>query len=403
MFAKFFELPRLRQFVSAKWFAQKQREAEKPVAFMTYTVWPNPVLGSGLEYQLDLIRIFQQLGYEVHHHAVQDCADTIFDDPTHYANVLRKSGVRCLTDKDISPIEDYFQRLGNRLEVALLSMHHCAKPFVDPIRAHCPKARIIFNTVDLHHLREQRQGEIENNSEMIQKAQETKRSEIELILQSDATLVVSKFEQSYLSDLGFSSVHFPIMQQTREKPLPDFKVRSGLVFLGEPSHAPNRDGVLFFLNEVWPRVRASSPEMTVTICGAEWPALLSEQDHVGLKLPGRVSDIEGLFDRAKLNIAPLRFGAGTKGKIVAGMRNGVPCVASSVGAEGMGLTNGYDIAIADTPEQYAREIQKLYESEALWLEMSARSVETQRKHFSFSSGVELMREVLATPRTSKAA
>jgi len=110
---------------------------------------------------------------------------------------------------------------------------------------------------------------------------------------------------------------------------------------------PNIDAVTYFLDEVWPLVRAVMPDVEFRVIGADLPESLSTRSDPGVKFIGYVEDLEEYFAGIRLTVAPLRYGAGAKGKIVSSLAYGVPCVASSIASEGMGLKDGVDVLVGD--------------------------------------------------------
>ena len=147
-------------------------------------------------------------------------------------------------------------------------------------------------------------------------------------------------------------------------------------------HGPNTDAVLFFVKEVYPLVSGHLRNAKFYIIGDNVPpeivALASER----IIVARLQRDVRPFFDSVKLSVAPLRFGAGVKGKINQSMAFGVPVVATSLAVEGMGLTDHKDILVADQPEEFARALIELYESEELWSRLSGNGLKKTRALYS---------------------
>jgi O-antigen biosynthesis protein len=153
-----------------------------------------------------------------------------------------------------------------------------------------------------------------------------------------------------------------------------FALRRDWLFIGGFQHTPNTDAVLFFLQRIYPIVSERLPDARFYIIGEKPPPEIVALATERVIVAGLQRDARPFFDSVKLSVAPLRFGAGVKGKINQSMALGVPVVATSVAAEGMGLMDHQDILIADAPEDFARALVELYESEELWTRLSENGV-----------------------------
>jgi glycosyltransferase involved in cell wall biosynthesis len=133
------------------------------------------------------------------------------------------------------------------------------------------------------------------------------------------------------------------------------------------------------MREVYPRVRQKLPNVRLDIIGDNPSAAIAAYNRGEVRVRGYVSDVESYLRDARVFVAPLRFGAGIKGKVGEAMAHGIPVVTTSIGAEGFGLTHGLDVMIADDPESFAAVIQQLYSDQELWqrvVDNSRRRIET---------------------------
>ena len=197
------------------------------------------------------------------------------------------------------------------------------------------------------------------------------------------TLVVSPYEQALLAELVpdarvlvLSTIHelFP--------PGRPFAEREGLVFIGGFQHPPNTDAVLWYANEILPHVRAALPGVHTYIVGSNVPGnvrALAAEDFV---VTGYVPDVTPYFGGCRVSIAPLRYGAGVKGKINLAMSYGLPVVATTPSIEGMSLVPERDVLVADDAKAFADAIVRVYHDEALWNQLAAGGRENIRTHFS---------------------
>jgi glycosyltransferase involved in cell wall biosynthesis len=188
---------------------------------------------------------------------------------------------------------------------------------------------------------------------------------------------VTDVEKRTLEELGIDNICIiPNIHNLTCQNFNDFEQRSGLVFIGSYNHPPNIDAVIWLCQEIMPIVWESHPEICLTLLGSnvkdEVKALASEK----VIVTGYVPEVDPYFLKNRVFVAPLRFGAGMKGKIGQSMSYGLPVVTTSIGAEGMGLKDSYDVLIADDPRSLASSIIKLYYDRELWVRISQNSLET---------------------------
>ena len=204
-----------------------------------------------------------------------------------------------------------------------------------------------------------------------------------LIRKADVTLVVSSYEKTLLTELApdarvlvLSTIHELIAGG-----LP-FAQREGLVFIGGFQHPPNTDAVLWYAQEVLPHVRAALPGVKTYIVGSRVPANVRALATEDLVVTGYVPDVTPYFTGCRVSIAPLRYGAGVKGKINLAMSYGLPVVATTPSVEGMFLVDERDVLVADDAKAFADAIVRLYHDEALWNRLAAGGRDNIRTYFS---------------------
>jgi glycosyltransferase involved in cell wall biosynthesis len=182
-----------------------------------------------------------------------------------------------------------------------------------------------------------------------------------------------------------------------------FRARSGILFIGSFQHPPNADAVEFYLREVHPIVRKKLPDVEFTVIGADPPERLRHLADEGIRFVGHVENIQTLFANARLSVAPLRFGAGVKGKINSSMSFGVPVVTTSIGAEGMGLKHGEHAMIADTPDSFSDAVLAAYSSKRLWSRLVRGGVENLESYFSVEFARTALARIVDTDRVTPSA
>jgi O-antigen biosynthesis protein len=312
-----------------------------------------------------------------------------------YAHRLRQAGIQFWHWPYFKSVFFLLEALGAEYDVIVFCRHYVAARFLACARRYAPQAKIVFDTVDLHYLREERRAEIEASPIRRVKARVTRSRELAMIAKADTTIVVSPLEQSLLKEaLPQARVHVVSNIHEPQDGGHSFGQRSGLLFVGGFRHAPNVDAVRWFLGEVWPILRARLPDLKVTVVGSRMPAGLKELAGPGIDIRGFVSDITPLLRSSRVSIAPLRYGAGVKGKVNEAMAWGLPVVATPTAAEGMGVVDERHLLLADTAEDFARAVYRLHTDEALWTRLAEGGRENVRQNFSRDKARTALRALL---------
>jgi glycosyltransferase involved in cell wall biosynthesis len=238
---------------------------------------------------------------------------------------------------------------------------------VPTLRELAPEAKIIYDTVDLHFLRERRRAVVEVDDEATRMAEHYRELELWLANATDATFVVSDVERDLLlQEAPDTRVYVVPTIHRNQQPGGGMLDRDGLLFVGSFNHPPNRDAVEWLTAEILPIVRKSLPEIPMFIVGSNPTEEISRLDGDGIHVLGWVPDLRHLYRRTRLFVAPLRYGAGIRGKIGESAAFGLPVVSTTIGAEGLNLTSGESIVLADTAEDFAAAIVQTYQDQARW-------------------------------------
>jgi O-antigen biosynthesis protein len=338
---------------------------------------PKPDHDSGSLRMFQILTLLHQLG-----HRVTFIADNLANIPP-YAGELQKRGIEVVYHPYIKKVRDYLISHGSSFDVVVLSRCDFARKHIADVRQDVPQARIIFDTVDLHYLREDREAQLTRDAEMRQRAEEKRQLEHELIEQADETWVVSPVEQRLLRQ-EWPGKSIQLVSNIVDVPgsRTPFALRRDWLFIGGFQHRPNIDAVLFFVQKIYPLVSKQLRDAKFYILGDKAPPEIVALATERIIVAGLQRDVRPFFDTVKLSVAPLRFGAGVKGKINQSMAFGVPVVATSLAVEGMELTDHEDILVADEPEDFARALIELYESEELWKKLSENGIRKTRELYS---------------------
>ena len=299
-----------------------------------------------------------------------------------YTRALQAAGVEALYHPYLPSLEHHLQTAGARYQVVIMSRIDVARGALHAVQRYCPQARLVFDTVDLHFLREARRAGVAGEKHP-EEAERLKQQELAMARACHLTLVVSPAERDLLAreapDLAVDILSLVLAPEPTTAP---WAQRSGIVFVANFQHPPNCDALEDYLRNVQPAVRRRLPGAQFTIIGAHVPPRLHKLGGDGVRFAGPVSDLRPLFAEARLSVAPLRFGAGLKGKIATSLALGVPAVTTSIGAEGMELKDGEDVLVADDPAAFAEAVARLYQDEALWGKLAANGLKAVAAQFS---------------------
>jgi len=324
-----------------------------------------------------ILNILHQLG-----HRVTFIPDNLANIPP-YGDELQKRGIEIIYHPYFKKVRDYLISYGPEFDAVVLSRCDFARKHIADTRLYAPRSHIIFDTVDLHFVRTDREAQITGNPETREKARQQEELEYDLIDQADETWVVSSVEQKLLREAR-PDKSIEIVSTIAEVPgsKTPFALRRDWLFIGGFQHRPNIDAVLFFVKDIYPLVSEHLRDAKFYIIGDKAPPEVAALATGTIIVAGLQTDVRPFFDSVKLSVAPLRFGAGVKGKINQSMAFGVPVVATSLAVEGMALQNGNDILVADEPEDFARAMIELYESEDLWNRISENGIKKTRAIYS---------------------
>lgn len=299
-------------------------------------------------------------------------------------HALQQLGVECWHGPWLGDVPRWLARHGAALDLVIASRHTVLEPLLPLLRSRAPKATLVFDTVDLHFLREQRAAELAGDRAGLRAAERTRRTELALVRASDRTWVVSEAERALLATLA-PGAHVEVVSNIHEPaaPGPGFETRSGLLFVGGFRHPPNVDAVRWLADQILPRIRAVEPSITLHVAGGDAPAEISALDgRDGITVHGHVPDLGPLLQACRVSVAPLRYGAGVKGKVNQALAHGLPVVATACAVEGMHLREGEDVLVADDAAAFAKAVLRAHGDAALWARLSEGGLANTRRHFS---------------------
>jgi GT2 family glycosyltransferase len=292
-----------------------------------------------------------------------------------YSEDLQRHGITVIPDA--AGQDTFLREVGAALRLAVLSRPQVAWKFLEELRMHAPHCLICYDTVDLHFLRLQRQAELAASTgdgaagALTGKAAASRELELGLARAVDLTMVVSEHEERLLRSLVpeadvrlLSNVH----QVASVVAGP--QGRAGLLFVGSFDHLPNRDAAQWMAHEVLPLVHCRRPGTVLHVVGSNPSPDVRELASETVEVHGWVADLGPLHQRCRMSVAPLRFGAGVKGKVGESMAAGLPTVCTPMAVEGMELLHGQHVLVAGDATGFAEQVLALLDDDALWCALS---------------------------------
>ena len=345
---------------------------------------------SGSMRAVGVMRVLRQLGCKVTFVALN------MEFATPYGNHLQQDGIEVLHHPHYWTIGEILAERGADIDMVIASHHEVASAIHAYVQRYAPRALFVFDTVDLHYLREEREALVKGDAEGMRKAAITREQELGVARVADVTLVVSPVERSILERevpdrriAIVSNIH-----AVAAATIP-FGSRRDLFFVGGYGHPPNVDAVQWFVREIWPIVRRQLPEVKAFLIGSQMPAAVAALAGDGIEPLGHIPDLTPYLECCRVSIAPLRYGAGVKGKVNLAQSWGIPVVATTIAAEGIQLEDGRDVLIADTPEDFAHAIIRLYTDSALWTVIGEGGRTNVERHFSPEAAAGVLAELVS--------
>lgn len=367
----------------------KDRTATKRVLFLDQ-VTPTPDMDSGSIDAFNTMMLLRDMGFQVTFIPVSN-----FQFDWKYTSAIQAHGIEALYKPYGSSLDKHLAENGTRYDLIFACRHNTLEPHYPLLRKYCPNAKIIFHTVDLHFLRLKREANMKNQQKLHDVAKAVEAIELKLIDQCDLTTVVSSAEHEVLAQLNRSRKVrvMPYARNVRGTRC-GFKDRKNLIFVGGFQHHPNIDAVEYFVAEIMPLLRKKVPGVVFNVVGSKVPQAISDLQCEDVVIHGFVANLDPLLDQMLVSIAPLRYGAGIKGKIGSAMTVGLPVVATTMATEGMALTPRENILVADKPESIAEAIAELYQNEDLWNQISTNGLAFAEEAWGAAAAWQILQELL---------
>ncbi|EAR01301.1 glycosyltransferase [Maribacter sp. HTCC2170] len=341
----------------------------KSLLIIGYT-WPEPTTTAAGNRMLQLIRFFKERGFKI------TFASTA--GPSEYSLDLEVEGIQSESiELNNSSFNDFV--IGLNPDAILFDRYLTEEQFGWRVAESVPNALRMLDTEDLHSLRLVREKCFKSGqkftAELWLQDDLTKR-EIAAIYRSDLSLIISTYEMQLLTEVLHLDerflVHLPFqlkeLTADEQNSWPPFTNRNNFICIGNGKHAPNIDAIKWLKKEIWPLIRKALPKAELHVYGAYLPEHIQQmhKPSAGFLVKGWAKNVQEVMQNGRVNLAPLRFGAGIKGKLVSAMQCGTPSVTTGIGAEGMHGELPWNGSIEDSAEAIATAAIDLYLNEEKW-------------------------------------
>ncbi|WEK40934.1 MAG: methyltransferase domain-containing protein [Candidatus Brevundimonas colombiensis] len=339
-------------------FVARDRSRNKPHIVIVDHYLPQWDQDAGSRTMFHFIRAFVNRGFQV-----TFWPDNLFEDRT-YTPQLQKLGVEVIYGHQYGGrFSQWLKENQKHLDYAFLSRPHIAENYIDAVERHGVK--MIYYGHDLHCMRARSEYALTGAHEVLKEAELWETREVGISRRSDVVMypgieeiefMVSRLPEGHavirppitiFDNAEFEAAEAAIDDQSEVDPY-------ALMFVGGFAHGPNSDGVTWFLDEIWPLLRAADSRFSVKVGGSKMPASLRERNEPGVTMLGRLSEEEllELYRRSGVSIVPLRFGGGIKGKVIEAFARGISVVMTEIGAQG--IPEAQDMGfVANTPRDFA--------------------------------------------------
>ncbi len=351
---------------------------------------PQPDKDAGSYAAVQEMKLLQALGFKL---------SFIPENMAHfgtYTQALQKQGIECLHAPFNLSIEQMLKERGHEFDLVYITRYNVAERYIDLVRHHAPRAKIIFNNADLHFLRELRAGLAKGDKDLSGPLA-TRDREMDVMRKVDAILSYNETEHAVITSHLLRADNIfkcPWVLEAKGHKTP-FEKRSGIAFLGGYRHPPNVEAVEWFIENVMPLLRAQSKaRITFHVYGSHLPDRLKKMATDDIEMHGFVESLDEVFETCRVFVAPLQSGAGIKGKVLDAMSYGVPSVLSPIAAEGIDVSDGTSVMLTKTPTHWSEAILAIYDDPKQWNTFSNNALILARNNYSFARGYSLMSKPL---------
>ncbi|CAD0008546.1 group 1 glycosyl transferase [Flavobacterium chungangense] len=296
-------------------------------------------------YKSDYIETFKEMGVVVYEPAVD-----------HNGKLITKN--------------DFLKLILPKVSFAWLHRPEIFEKYYPLVKSYKPETKVFFDMVDFHYLRFKRESELINEPKIMEVANKYLNLELDNCTKADKIIVISDLEGKTLKEyyneeskiITIGNIH----QYIKNEKSPSFEDRKDLLFIGGFDHKPNVDAVEYLHEEIMPLLWKSKPEISISIIGSNPPDSILKLHSENFKIVGYVKEVAPYFLNSRIFVAPLRYGAGIKGKIGQSIEFGLPLVTTNIGGEGFDFGENTQYIVANTSKEIVDNILLLYQNQEIW-------------------------------------
>jgi autotransporter passenger strand-loop-strand repeat protein len=323
---------------------------------------PKPGRDAGSQAILSHMRALQRLGYAVSVVAADEMANSEAD-----VAALGAAGVTCCGLPFYASAEEVLRRQADCFDIVYLHRASIATRYLTLARRYMNRARILYSVADLHHVRLERQAVVEERPELRAASRRARLEECTAAWLADAVITHSAEEAAQMRRAVPEANVYRVPWEVPARATPShLAARRGVAFIGSYGHAPNVDAARWLVEAVMPLVRQADPEIACLLVGSDMPEAVRRLAGPGVEAVGHVADLGSVFGRVRLTVAPLRYGAGVKGKVLDSLAAGVPCIMTPVAAEGLDLPPSLRALVGEDAAELAALICRLHRDDGAY-------------------------------------
>lgn len=370
--------------------ALKYTEALAKRALIIDDLLPTPDQDAGSNAILSHCAALQSLGYEI-----SFAGSAEFDPTVQSRELIEARGIRVCRIPYYASVEEILRNEQGCFDVIYIHRAGNAAKYLALARQYGGKARLIYSVADLHCLRLGRQAQVEGRPEVLAYSRRMQLIECMGACTADVVVTHSHVEAQWLKKAirGCNVKVVPWGIPLRQSDVP-WEDRQGVAFIANYAHQPNLDAARFLLQKIMPLVWERLPAIECLVVGSRMPAAMRKVADERIKVLGHVRDLSEIFERVRLTVAPLRFGAGIKGKVLDSFAAGVPCVMSPVAAEGISTSAQLAEMTGSDAAQIAERIIHLHQSRDAWERAAATGIGVIKSTYTQDAVIALMETAL---------
>ena len=369
-------------------FLARDRSKNKKTILIIDNYVPQYDKDAGSRTIFHYIKLFLNIGFNI------KFIDDTFCKNEPYTTILEQLGIEVLYGFYYSKNwKLWLKNNAKYIDFVFLSRPHISLKYIDIIKKYT-KAKIFYYGHDLRFLREKREYEFKHDKNLFKSYNKWKNTEFDLMNKADISYYPSQVEVNEIKSIDLTIKVKAIPAYLFEK-LPrkekDFSNTKDIMFIGGFLHNPNIDGVQWYIKEIYPILNKIRPEIKTYIIGSNVPKELMKLDYNNVIVTGYITDeqLNFYYKNCRLSIAPLRYGAGVKGKVIEAMHNQIPVVTTTIGAEGINDAENC-LFIQNDPVCFAEEIIRVYDDLDLLSDISIKEIDLINKSYSFTAALDII-------------